>query len=144
MARQLINVFRVHYKYYGDNDWYRVISDFYILDLITERFGDKFYNKTIEHLVSIDDIGAAITPFLAVMVQLNFSMCADTTLFPEPDEKTAVAILCEKITLENYEKIMALNEIYNIALVGSLVHLDEHYELPMRHVYLYDSQKLDD
>lgn len=143
MPRRLINVFRMHYKYYGNNDWMDLVSDHYLLDEMTERFGDSLYNKTILHLASIDEIGAAIVPFLAITTQVNFSYFKDGDLVPQPDPKLHTALFCEQVTEENYQKIMELSEKYNIVLIGSLIKLNDNYKLPMRHIYLYDRDKLE-
>lgn len=140
--RRLINVFRLHYKYKGNNDWEEVVSDHYLLGEIVERLGDSLYNKKILYLASIDDVGSMIVPFLAVSTQLSFSYYKEGDLLPRP-ETGYIALFCEQVTEENYQKIMELSEKYNVVLVGSLVKIEDGYKLPMRHIYLYDREKLE-
>lgn len=144
MARKLINIFREHYKLNGNNDWFNIVTDPYALGDINDRFGNLLYNKSIDRVASIDDVGAAITPIIALSDLMSFSIYKEDTctLYPEPKAEELIAILCEKLNENNLSSINTLSRKYSIVLVGTLIHLDDT-EIPMRHVYLYDKEKLD-
>ena len=144
MARKLVEVFREHYKIKGNKDWFDLMTDPYILGSVNDRLGVLLYNKSIDRVASLDDVGNAVVPILSLSDLLPFSVYREDedALYPVPKSGELIALLCEKLDENTLSSINTLKDNYSIVLVGTLVSIDDG-PAPIRHVYLYDKNMLE-